>query len=195
MLNGQIFGSDSVVNTVYNGKIHWFWGDTNRPSYPLGNFHVPGAVSQLPGEGGLDPEVGVNLEYFVDDNGFAKPTAKMPGKGPTWINGLVTLEGDDGRERLFATYVKVEAPLTIYERGLAEFNDDTKQFDKLVEFDMRSPSFPGGHPFKHKNGGVEYVYFAAPFPLSRVRATPDDLRDLSKYEAYTCLQKGFLRRI
>ena len=44
----RCFGSDSVVNAIYKGKIYWFWGDTNRPSYPLGNFHVPGAVSQLP---------------------------------------------------------------------------------------------------------------------------------------------------
>src|SRR5215831_710468 len=48
VLNGQVLGSDSVVNAVYHGKIYWFWGDTNRPSYPLGNFNVPGAVSLLP---------------------------------------------------------------------------------------------------------------------------------------------------
>lgn len=190
LLNGLVFGSDSVVNAVYNGKIYWFWGDTNRPSYPLGNFHVPGAVSQLPGEGTLDAELGVNLEYFVDDAGFARPMAQMPGKGPTWIDGLVTVDENDGRQRLFATYVKVEAPLTVYERGLAEFNDETKQFDKLIEFDMQSPLFPGGHPFKHQDGGVEYVYFATPFPLIRVRAAADHLRDLSKYEAYTCLRTG-----
>ncbi len=55
LLNAQVFGSDSVVNCSYQGKLFWFWGDTNRPSYPLGNFHVPGAVSQLPSQGGLDP--------------------------------------------------------------------------------------------------------------------------------------------
>ena len=171
VLNGQVFGSDSVVNTVYNGKIYWFWGDTNRPSYPLGNFHVPGAVSQLPRDGGLDPEVGVNLEYFVDDSGFARPTAQMPGQGPTWINGLVTLRDDNGRERLLATYVKVEPPLTIYQRGLAEFNDQTRQFDKLRRIRHAVAAVSGGHPFKHQEGGVEYVYFANPFPLVRVRAT------------------------
>src|SRR5262249_47777809 len=34
VLNGQVLGSDSVVNTLYRGKIYWFWGDTNRPGYP-----------------------------------------------------------------------------------------------------------------------------------------------------------------
>lgn len=190
ILNGRVLGSDSVVNAVYNGKIYWFWGDTNRPSYPLGNFHVPGAVSPLPGDGTLDAESGINLEYFVDEHGFARPMAQMPGKGPTWISGLVTLDGNDGRQRLLATYVKIEPPLTVYERGLAEFNDATKRFDKVVEFDLQAPLIPGGHPLKHRDGGVEYVYFAAPFPLVRVRAALEHLRDPSKYEAYTCLRRG-----
>ena len=30
-LNGQVFGSDSVVNALYRGRVYWFWGDTNRP--------------------------------------------------------------------------------------------------------------------------------------------------------------------
>src|SRR5436189_1236959 len=89
VMNGQVFGSDSVVNAVYQGKLYWFWGDTLRPAYPLGNYHVPGAISILPKEGGLDPEVGVDLVYFLDDKGFAKPTAPMPGPGPTRINGMV----------------------------------------------------------------------------------------------------------
>ena len=189
VLTAKVFGSDSVVNAVYNGKIYWFWGDTNRPSYPLGNFHVPGAVSRMPSDGGLDPEAGVRLEYFTGEDGFARPTAKMPGKGPTWINGLVSLKNVDDRDQLFAAYVKVEPPLKVYQRGIARFNDDTLQFDKLVEFDMGSPLFPGGHPVKHADDGVEYVYFASPFPLVRVRATPEHLRDLSKYEAYTCLKQ------
>ena len=64
LLNGQVFGQDSVVNAVYQGKIYWFWGDTNRPDYPLGNFHVPGATSELPGRGGLEPEQGVDLDVL-----------------------------------------------------------------------------------------------------------------------------------
>ena len=114
LLNGLVFGSDSVVNATYRGKIYWFWGDTNKPSYPLGNFHVPGATSSLPAEGGLDPDVGVNLKYFVGKDGFAKPTAQMPGKGPTWIDGVVTVRDREGRERLFAKYVKVKPPMVIY---------------------------------------------------------------------------------
>ena len=190
LLNAKVFGSDSVVNTEYRGKIYWFWGDTNRPSYPLGNFHVPGATSVLPTDGGLDPEIGVNLTYFIGKEGFAKPTAEMPGKGPTWISGLVTVKDRHGRETLFANYVKIKPPMTVYERGLIEFDDKRQEFGERKPIPLDAPLYPVGHPMKHVDQGVQYVYFGHPYPRVRVRATAEDLRDLSTYESYTCLVQG-----
>lgn len=190
VLNGQVLGSDSVVNVLYNGKIRWFWGDTNRPSYPLGNFHVPGAESTLPGDGGLDPDIGINLNYFLDDDGFAKPMAKLPGSGPTWITSLVTFTDADSRDQMFASYVKIHPPLKVYERGLAKFSDESGRFEKLTEFPMDAPLSPSGHPFIHKTDGIEYVYFGDPFPFVRVPASAANLSDVTKYETYTCLQPG-----
>ncbi len=190
LLNAQVLGSDSVVNAVYRGKIHWFWGDTNKPSYPLGNFHVPGATSELPVAGGLDPEVGVNLKYFIGKDGFAKPTARMPGEGPTWIDGLVVANDRDGGQRLFAKYVKIKPPMSVYERGLIEFDDQKQQFGNRRPISLDAPLQPTGHPMKHVEGGVEYVYFGHPYPRVRVPATAESLRDLSKYEAWTCLKQG-----
>src|SRR6266404_2223256 len=143
LLNGQVHGSDSVLNGIYRGRIYWFWGDTNRPSYPLGNFDVTGATSELPPKG-LDPEIGVDLTYFLDAKGFAKPMAKMPGKGPTWITSLTVLHDTTGRERLYASFVKIEGTLKIYARGLAVFDDDKQQFERLAEIDMKAPVFPAG---------------------------------------------------
>ena len=191
VLNGLVFGSDSVLNTVYRGKIYWFWGDTSRPAYPLGNFHVPGATSVLPKDGGLDPGVGVDLTYFLDDQGFAKPTAQMPGDGPTWISSLVTLPDAAGVERMFASYAKIKpGSLETYERGLVVFNDEKQAFEKVVVLDLAAPLFPEGHPFKHRVDGVGYVYFPTPYPLTRVRADVAALQRLSDYEAYTCLVEG-----
>ena len=45
LVNAQVAGCDSVQNAVYQGRLFWFWGDTNRLSYPLGNFHASGATS------------------------------------------------------------------------------------------------------------------------------------------------------
>jgi hypothetical protein len=189
LLNAQVLGSDSVVTAVYKGKLYWFWGDTNRPSYPLGNFNVPGATSLMPDKGGLDPERGLDLSYFVDGKGFARETARMPGDGPTWIFGLFVLN-DGKQERMFATYMKVRKQLEVYERGLVEFDDEAKQFKKVTTFDKDAPALPGGQPFLRKDGGVEYVYFGTPFPLVRVRADADAIKKAENYEAFTCLKEG-----
>ena len=191
LLNGMVFGSDSVVTAVYRGKLHWFWGDTNRPSYPLGNFHVPFATSLLPGQGGLDPGLGVNLTYAVGKNGFAKEAAKMPGKGPTWIDGLVVLTDKNQRPRLLAQYVKIKSPLTVYERGLVQFDDERQQFGHRATFPKAVPLYPHGHPFLHRAAdGREYVYFAGGMPLVRVRASLASYLDPSQYETYTFLPAG-----
>ncbi len=191
LLNGMVFGSDSVVTAVYRGRLHWFWGDTNRPSYPLGNFHVPFASSLLPGQGGLDPGLGVNLTYAVGENGFAKEAAKMPGKGPTWIDGLVVLPDENRQSRLLAQYVKIKAPLAVYERGLVQFDDERQQFGHRATFPKDAPLYPHGHPFLNRAAdGREYVYFAGGMPLVRVRASLASYLDPSQYETYTFLPAG-----
>jgi hypothetical protein len=191
LINAQVLGSDSVLTAVFQGKLFWFWGDTNRPAYPLGNFHTTGATSMLPENGGLDPSRGVNLNYFRNEDGFARGMAPMPGEGPTWLDALTVLKSDDGRERMFAAYVKVKPPLAVYARGLAEFNPQKEVFEQVAEFDLKAPAFPAGHPFVHQDrDGKRYIYFADPLPIVRTLADADSLRDLSTYEAFTCLKPG-----
>lgn len=190
LLNAQVTGSDSVNSIVYREQIYWFWGDTNRAAYPLGNFHVPGATSKLPGQGGLDPARGVNLEYFTGEDGFAKPTCKMPGDGPTWIDGLCKVREADGRERLFARYMKVRKFLEVYERGLVEFDPQKQQFEKVVTYELNAPAMPHGHVLAQTVNGQDYLYFGNPYPHVRVRATAEALADLSEFEAFTCLAPG-----
>lgn len=194
VLNGLVLGQDSVLNAVYGGKIHWFWGDTSRPSYPLGNFHTPGAVSELPGRGGLDPSQGVDLTYYVDDQGFARPACKMPGEGPTWITGLVVLTDAGGRERMFANYAKIKPPMTTYERGAVEWDADKAEFVKRAVYSGSPETTTGetlsGHTFLRKDDGVEYVYYCNPFPLTRVPADPDRILDEKAVQVFTCLEPG-----
>jgi hypothetical protein len=190
VLDGLVLGSDSVQSAVYHGKLYWFWGDTNRPGYPLGNFHVPGAVSELPGSGGLAPERGVDLHYFVDPSGFARPTCRMPGEGPTWIGGLAVVKDRQGEERMFAGYVKIKPPLTVYRRGLACWNDQSEQFEPIADFPEDAPGFPEGHPLLHTADGTEYVYFCNPYPLVRVLASAEAIVRPEAYETFTCLKPG-----
>lgn len=189
LLNAGVTGSDSVVNAVFNRRLHWFWGDTNDPRYPLGMFHVPGATSGLPEDDGLDPSLGVNLTYFQNEEGLAKKTCEMPGDGPTWIDGVTVLTDDAGNERMFCHYAKVTQSMETHTRGLSEFDPSTGTFRqvKLLELNGLHPT---GHPVRVTDQGDEYVYFAKPFPYTRVRATVDSFLDQSQYEAYTCLLPG-----
>lgn len=188
--NAQVMGSDSVVMTRYRDKIYWFWGDTNQFRYPLGNFNVTGATSKLPGDGGLDPAVGVNLDYFKGEDGFARAVAKMPGEGPTWIFGIVVLKDESGRERMLTGYEKIRGTLEVYERGICEFDDDRQEFVKLLSFAPDVPLHLHGHPFVHRDGDTDYVYFGDPYPVMRVKATRDAVLDLTQYEGFTCLVAG-----
>ncbi len=190
LLNAQVAGSDSVNSIVYRGNIYWFWGDTNRPAYPLGTFHVPGAVSKLPGNRGLDPRRGVELDYFTRADGFVASTCEMPGDGPTWIDGVCVVRDPAGGERMFAKYVKVRKFLDVYQRGLVEFDPQQQKFAKVVEFDFDAPLYPHGHALPITADGVDYLYFGNPYPLVRVRATAEALRDPAEYEAFTYLARG-----
>jgi hypothetical protein len=191
LLNAQVVGSDSVVSGVYQGRLRWFWGDTNQVKYPLGLYSVPGATSKLPEDGGLDPARGVDLEYFTGESGFARAVAQMPGDGPTWIGGLAVLPDASGRERMLSGYMKIKAPMEVYRRGIAVWNDDTNVFDRVSDFEPKAPLYPDGHTFLHQSetrGAC--AYFASPFPLVRARATAEAYQDLAKYEAFTCLKEG-----
>lgn len=192
VLDGQVLGQDSVQEATFRGKVHWFWGDTNRPSYPLGTFGAPGATSLPPGAGGLDPAVGVDLDYFLAPDGFVAPTADLPGAGPTWLDGLVPLPDPaaPGGERLFAAFAKVRPSMVAHRRGIAEFDPATSRFRAVAAVPLDAPARLGGHPTRHAMGGVEYVLCGDPFPLVRVRADVASLLDPAAYEAFTCLLPG-----
>lgn len=190
VINGLVMGQDSVQNAVYRGKLWWFWGDTGKPDYPLGNFHMSGATSPLPDQGALDPDRGVALSYFVREGGFAKEMAPRPEPGPVWLDGLVVLPDETGRERLYAAYTRVNPQMEALERGIMRFNDDREIFEKVVETDLKASVHPGGHPFIHTDGDQRHIYFPHPFPHVRVEAEVSALLDLSRYEAYTCLRDG-----
>jgi hypothetical protein len=91
VLNGQVLGQDTVVATPYQGKLYWFWGDTERASYPLGHFGSAGATSAWPGRGGLDPGLD-----FTDAQGFSRPMVTHPDYGMRWVEGPVTVRDEQG---------------------------------------------------------------------------------------------------
>jgi hypothetical protein len=192
VLDGQVMGQDSVYTCIYRDRLFWLWGDTNRPSYPLGHFATAGAVSDLPGKGGLDPAVGVNLEYFVDETGFSRPICLLKEEGLVWLDGLLVIRDTKGQQRMVAKFARMKDLGQAYERGLVVFNDSTNSFEPVVRSGPEFlPFSSSGHAFKINTDGREYYYFATPFPLAvrmRVRADWDDVIDANCYEVLTALE-------
>ena len=192
-LNGQVMGQDSVFTCLYQGRLFWMWGDTGRPSYPLGHFATAGAVSDLPEHGGLDPAIGINLKYYVDENGFSKKMCPLKEPGMVWADGLLTVKDNDGKQRMVAKFDRLINMSDIRERGLLVFNDETKSFEPLVRpGGIDFLPFPAsGHAFSINIQGQKYYYFAIPFPLTvrmRVRSEWNDVIDPNHYEVLTALK-------
>ncbi|HVY71712.1 MAG TPA: hypothetical protein VHH73_17405, partial [Verrucomicrobiae bacterium] len=183
LLNAQVVGQDTVIVTPYRGKLYWFWGDTDRVGYPLGNFNASGAWSDLPEKGGLNPAVGVDLHYFSNADGFSKGMCPLPGQGLRWIEGLVTVLDETGRERLVARVANVRGMEGTIDWRLMVFNDEKEVFEPVQRWDSKE-THDSSHPFRARVDGVEYYYL---YPNYRVRADLASLKDLGQYAAYTCV--------
>lgn len=193
VLNGEVTGQDSVLSVVYGGRVFWIWGDTNRVSYPLGNFQASGAWSMLPKDGGLAPSVGIDLNYHVDEQGFSARMLPMDKPGPVWLDGLMVLDDSTdsaGGEMLLARYVRVKTLGELYEKGFAVFDDDQQRFRVLREIPIDEELAAHGHPFRHEVGGQLYYYFPAMYPDTRVRADAASIVEPALYESFTCLKPG-----
>jgi len=190
--NAGVVGQDSVHTAIYRGRLFWLWGDTTHIRYPLAaNFKVTCATSLLPAQGGLDPETGVDLEYFTDPaTGFVKPMAPLPGAGnPCWLTALAAVRDASGRERLVAAYAKIQPPMETAGRGLVEFHDEKEVFEEIRQDPLDTPLRPDGHAFPVTLDGVDYLYFLGA-GLTRVRAAYEAYVDPAAWEAYTCLREG-----
>lgn len=187
LLNAEVTGQDSVLNASYKGKLYWFYGDTNRLSYALGNFAMSGATTAAT----IDPAVGFDLDYFVGKDGFARPMSPIGGEGVVWLSGIVALPDGPGGERMLAFYQRRRGLGAVLENGFVAFDDAKEAFTKLKAVPLDPPSYPTGQPFRAEHDAKDgYLYFTAPYPALRVKATPDAYLDLGSYEGYTCLKPG-----
>lgn len=190
--DSEVFGCDSVQLALHRGKLFWAWGDTLVPHYPLGIFDMLGATTPLQPLRSLEPPLKLRFDYFVDEKGRPRGVAKMPGSGPTWVSGYVSLPDKTGRARLVGTYMKVRNQLEAYEQGLCVWNDERESFELLRVLWTKSaaspkpPPLPEGHPVFWKDGhGKEWVLFGNPLPTLRCSATFEAWQDAAQWEVLT----------
>jgi hypothetical protein len=185
-----ILGCDSVQNAVHRGKLFWAWGDTIVPHYPLGIFHMTSAATALRPLETFEPPLRLRLDYFTDDRGLPRGVAQMPGSGPTWLTGYVSLRDKTGTPRLVASYAKIRPPMDAYRWGLCVWNDDTSTFEPFRVVWEKSdaaaepPPLPQGHPtFWKDQRGEQWVLYGDPLPTLRHPATFEAWQDASTWEA------------
>ena len=164
VLNGGVLGQDSAMAVIYKGDILWLWGDTSRASYPLGNFHMSGATSALPIHGGLPPETGIDLNYFVDENGFSRAMAPMSEEGVVWLDGIINLKNADGEEQLYAHYSRLRGLGEPLEHGLMRFDEEKQIFTKWKQAGDGEPVAPSAWACSSDRwgGGLPVLYESLP---------------------------------
>ncbi|MCX8038084.1 MAG: DUF4185 domain-containing protein [Candidatus Sumerlaeia bacterium] len=191
VLNAQVTGQDSTLAVLWRDKIYWFWGDTGRVSYPLGLFQMSGATSLPPGKGGLDPSVGIDLEYWVGPDGFSRKMAPTKDPGMMWLDGFVIVPDENGVERMVGHYARMKDLGTMLEHGISLWDEKEEVFKKYKELNLDDKvRCPRAHPVRVKEKDGDYFVFPTPYATMRVRAAFKDLVDPAAYEAFTCLAKG-----
>lgn len=167
-----VCGCDSVLTTLHDGKLFWLWGDTTLPGYPLGVFHSTAATTILRPLAKFEPPLALAFTYFQDAKSKPRGVAQMPGDGPTWLTGVVSLPD----QQLVATYSKIKGFLDEYEVGLCVWDPATRNFvpEKVIwkKADGAKPLLLQGHPVRWQDpAGKHWLLFGDPFPAARC---PDD---------------------
>lgn len=188
VLNGGIMGQDTAQAEIYRGKMMWFWGDTDRTGYPLGNFYTTGAVATLP-KGGADQ--GIEFNYFTQPNGFVRSMIESKEPMPIWVSGMAVL-GSGKEESLYAYYAQMRKLDDMASSGYLKWNDATERFDIVQTFTKeRGWRYMDGHLVKHEGN----LWGNCP-PNVRVAANWESMQKPEAYDAFTPLDaQGKVRRV
>jgi len=177
-VDSGVAGCDSVRNAVHEGRLFWIWGDTSLPRYPLGLFHASAATTEPRPLTSFEPPLRLAYDYFTDAERRPRNVAEMPGDGPTWLDGMISLPDRDGKQHLVAAYTKIRPPLEPYRSGLCEWDSVTSRFKPLALIWQKSdgpaqpPPMPYGHAMLWKDEeGRSWAMFGDPFPKLRCPAT------------------------
>jgi hypothetical protein len=190
-----VMGQDGGDMVLFKGRYHWLWGDTGITRFPLGIFQSVSAVSDLPENGGLDPDQGVVLRYLRKENGEIRPIINLTLESgqPYWYTRMRVVKDQEGHEHLLTDYARVNSKWEATERGLLEYSEQTGFFELVTRY----PDHPifiaegGGTTVpRHTVNGKDYFHHSGPYPVIRYPADYESQRDISTREAFTCLKEG-----
>lgn len=178
-MNGSLIAHGAARAAIFKDRLFWLWSDAQGLEDPRVIEGIGAATSGLPGKGGLDLSLGIHFEYLPPERVFA---SDQPGR--VQLEGIVTVKDAAGQAHLVAHYSRFAADGARREHGIAEFNEQSGEFDAVTllgeEFSWQCPR---GHGVALTVEGRDYIGFADPFCTTRVPAVYEDVLDPSKYEA------------
>ncbi len=191
-LQARISGTDWAHSTIYRDNVYRITADTLSIDGAQ-NFRVTGGYSPLPESGGMDPDLGVEPTYILDDNkGFTKKLAHEPTMpNPegyknllVWTDGLWTVP--ESGEQMYASYRMIAPLYTVAERGIMHFRHVWSDFEKSLVFTDEHLIQPYGHSYYWWHDGSEYIYY---YNTVRIPRNAASVLDPSTYQAFTALQQ------
>ncbi|MCB1275899.1 hypothetical protein [Prosthecobacter sp.] len=183
-LFADVMGQDSVQVVPWKGRYFWIFGDTQRPGYPLGNFHSTAAWSDPPDKGGLDPENGIHFEYITDENNAVAKMLPVDEPGVVWLFGMLTVMDAENHEHLIAHYSRWRDLGKRLEHGLAELDESTERFRRIAVLgDEYTWQHPQGNAVRVKGEDGDWLYFSTPFCQTRVKADYVSVQNTPSYES------------
>lgn len=183
-LFADVMGQDSVQVVPWKGRYFWIFGDTQRPNYPLGNFHSTAAWSDPPDNGGLDPENGIHFEYITDGNDAVAKMLPVDEPGVVWLFGMLTVMDAENHEHLIAHYSRWRDLGKRLEHGLAELNESTERFHRIAVLgEEYTWQHPQGNAVRVKGADGDWIYFSTPFCRTRVKADYASVQNTPSYES------------
>jgi hypothetical protein len=188
-----VLGADSVVTADFGGRMMWFWGDTRLAHHPLGIFNVSAAYTehfQPPPMPPLRPSFTyISKRKSAHSEMRPRGVAAVPGDGPTWIWGAVTLPDAQGLPHLVAAAVKIRDKLHEYRWDLVEWNVQEEVFQPIETVwsedaaHPKPPTVPEGHAVPWTDHeGRDCILFCRPFPILRTPATYEGWRDSTTWQ-------------
>jgi hypothetical protein len=156
--------------------------------YPLGIFNGTGATTSLQPLKEFAPPVRLHLDYLRDAKGSPRGVVNVPGDGPAWLTGFISLPDRSGKPHLVASVTKIKPPMTAYKWVLCEWDEQKQSFEFLREIWTASaekpkpPPIAEGHPVLWKQGTREWVLFGNPLPILRCPATYEAWQDPANWE-------------
>ncbi len=188
-IDSPIIGCDSVQLATLDNMRFWLWGDTTLARYPLGIFDSLAATTPLTPWKSFDPPLRPQFDYFQSPDGRPYGVAPVPGKGPTWIFGLVTLTDQNGGQQLVGTSMKIRNHLEVYEYGLCVWDRSQSKlikrktvWTKTAEND-KPPQVPHGNAAHWTDpAGKAWILFGNPLPTLKCPATFEAWLDPEQWE-------------